>query len=76
MIDNILLLISEYQHFHFLRPYWLLVFFLMLYILNAFSLRDDSIAQWRELSLLHRSPPHSNYQEGAGNSVCQLDFQN
>ena len=49
MIDNILLLISEYQHFHFLRPYWLIVFFLMLYILNAFSLRDDSIAQWREL---------------------------
>ena len=49
MLDSLLLLFNEYQHFHFLRPYWLIIFVLMLYILNAFSLRDDSIAQWREL---------------------------
>lgn len=37
------------QHFHFLRPYWLLLFVAIFYIIRAFSLRDDSLAQWRSL---------------------------
>ena len=49
MIDDISLFFSSMQHFHFLRPYWLLVFIIVIYIMRAFSLRDDSLAQWRSL---------------------------
>lgn len=49
MIDNISLFFDSMQHFHFLRPYWLLTFVIIFYIIRAFSLRDDSIAQWRTL---------------------------
>ena len=49
MIDNIALFFDSIQHFHFLRPYWLLAFMIIVYIIRAFSLRDDSLAQWRSL---------------------------
>lgn len=49
MIDFISLFFDGMQHFHFLRPYWLLAFIIIFYIMRAFSLRDDSLAQWRSL---------------------------
>jgi Ca-activated chloride channel family protein len=49
MIDDITLFFSNMQHFHFLRPYWLLAFIIVVYIIRAFTLRDDSLAQWRSL---------------------------
>ena len=49
MIDDIALFFTSMQHFHFLRPYWLLVFIIVIYIMRAFSLRDDSLSQWRSL---------------------------
>ena len=49
MIDTIGLFFDNMQHFHFLRPYWLLTFVVIYYIMRAFSLRDDSLAQWRSL---------------------------
>jgi Ca-activated chloride channel family protein len=49
MINELEFLIDNMQHFHFLRPYWLLAFVIIYYIIRAFSLRDDSLAQWRNL---------------------------
>ncbi|PKI17555.1 VWA domain-containing protein [Colwellia sp. 12G3] len=49
MSDDISLFFSSMQHFHFLRPYWLLAFIIIVYIIRSFSLRDDSLAQWRSL---------------------------
>lgn len=49
MIDDISLFLDSMQHFHFLRPYWFLAFIIIIYIIRAFSLRDDSLAQWRSL---------------------------
>jgi Ca-activated chloride channel family protein len=49
MIDDITLFFDSMQHFHFLRPYWLLAFVIIAYIIRAFSMRDDSLAQWRSL---------------------------
>jgi len=49
MIDELSFLLNSMQHFHFLRPYWLLTFVVLFYIIKAFSLRDDSLAQWRTL---------------------------
>ena len=49
MIDEFTLFFSSMQHFHFLRPYWLLAFLMIFYIIRAFSLRDDSLAQWRSV---------------------------
>ncbi len=49
MIDDITLFFASMQHFHFMRPYWLLVFLMIFYIIRAFSLRDDRLAQWRSL---------------------------
>ncbi|MCJ8294554.1 MAG: VWA domain-containing protein [Colwellia sp.] len=49
MINDISLFFTSMQHFHFLRPHWLLVFIIVIYIMRAFSLRDDSLAQWRSL---------------------------
>ncbi|MBU2870910.1 VWA domain-containing protein [Colwellia sp. E2M01] len=49
MIDDLSLWFDSMQHFHFLRPYWLLIFVVIIYILRAFSMRDDSLAQWRDL---------------------------
>ncbi|WP_019027410.1 VWA domain-containing protein [Colwellia piezophila] len=49
MIDEFTLFFTSMQHFHFLRPYWLLAFLMIFYIIRAFSLRDDSLAQWRSL---------------------------
>lgn len=37
------------QHFHFLRPYWFIIFILMIWILRAFSLRDDTLSLWRKV---------------------------
>jgi len=49
MINDLSMFFSSMQHFHFLRPYWLLAFIVIYYIIRAFSLRDDSLAQWRNL---------------------------
>ena len=49
MIDDLAFLLDSMQHFHFLRPYWLLAFVVIYYIIRAFSLRDDSLSQWRSL---------------------------
>jgi len=49
MIDELGFLFDNMQHFHFLRPFWLLAFVVIFYIIRAFSLRDDSLAQWRRL---------------------------
>jgi len=49
MIDELGFMFDSMQHFHFLRPYWLLAFVVIYYIIRAFSLRDDSLAQWRNL---------------------------
>jgi len=49
MINDLSLFLSSMQHFHFLRPYWLLSFIVIVYIIKAFSLRDDSLVQWRNL---------------------------
>jgi len=49
MINDIEMFFDNMQHFHFLRPYWLLTFLIIVYIIRAFSLRDDSLAQWRNL---------------------------
>ena len=49
MIDDITLFFDSMQHFHFLRPYWLLTFVIIAYIIRAFAMRDDSLAQWRSL---------------------------
>jgi len=49
MIDEVSFMFDSMQHFHFLRPYWLLAFVVIYYIIRTFSLRDDSLAQWRSL---------------------------
>jgi len=49
MIDELGFLLDSMQHFHFLRPFWLLAFVIIYYIIRAFSLRDDSLSQWRSL---------------------------
>jgi Ca-activated chloride channel family protein len=49
MITDLSFLLDSMQHFHFLRPYWLLAFIVIYYIIHAFALRDDSLAQWRNL---------------------------
>jgi len=40
--------LNSLQHFHFLRPYWLIAFVLFVFILRFFSRRDDTLAVWRK----------------------------
>lgn len=40
---------SSLVNFHFIRPYWLLVFIAGLWALRQFSQRDDTIATWRHV---------------------------
>lgn len=49
MINDISFYFASLQHFHFLRPYWLIILIAIVYIIRAFTLRDDSLAQWRSL---------------------------
>ncbi len=49
MINELTFFFDSMQHFHFLRPYWLLAFVVIYYIIRAFSLRDDTLSQWRSL---------------------------
>ncbi len=37
------------QHFHFLRPYWLLLIIPFLLIIKSFARRDDNLSFWRNL---------------------------
>ena len=37
------------QHFHFMRPYWLLVIIPTLWVLKSLTARDDSLALWRKM---------------------------
>lgn len=39
----------QFQHFHLLRPYWLIALFVGLYQINAFSKRDDATLMWRAI---------------------------
>jgi Ca-activated chloride channel family protein len=39
----------QFQHFHFLRPYWLLVIIPVIFIVLSFSRRDDSMAFWKDV---------------------------
>lgn len=41
--------LSHWQHFHFLRPYWLVTFIIMFLILRYFGDRDDTLAMWRKV---------------------------
>lgn len=41
--------LSSFQHFHFLRPYWLFAFIAFAIILKLFSSRDDTLAIWRKV---------------------------
>jgi len=41
--------IAELQHFHFLRPYWLLAIVAIFFILRLFGQRDDTLALWRKV---------------------------
>ena len=41
--------LSQLQHFHFLRPYWLLAFVILFFVLRFFSRRDDTLAMWRQV---------------------------
>lgn len=41
--------LSSFQHFHFLRPYWLVAFIAFAIILKLFSNRDDTLAKWRKV---------------------------
>lgn len=39
----------DFQHFHFLRPGYILAFIMLVIILHFFSQREDSLAMWRKL---------------------------
>lgn len=39
----------SFQHFHFLRPYWLIIFVIMVLVIRAFISRDDTLALWRNV---------------------------
>jgi Ca-activated chloride channel family protein len=41
--------LSTLQHFHFMRPYWLLLIIPTFFILKSFSARDDTLTMWRKL---------------------------
>ena len=71
MIDDISLFFYSLQHFHFLRPYWLLALIAIVYIIRTFSLRDDTIAQWRTLM----SPDVLSHLTVEGNSNHWLSPQ-
>lgn len=37
----------QFQHFHFLRPYWLLMIIPSIWIIKSFKFNDDNLAIWR-----------------------------
>lgn len=37
----------QFQHFHFLRPYWLLMILPSIWIIKSFRFNDDNLAIWR-----------------------------
>ena len=41
--------LSQWQHFHFLRPYWIFSFVAIFIILRFFGYRDDTLAMWRNV---------------------------
>lgn len=41
--------ITALQHFHFLRPWWLLIIIPFLFIARSFGQRNDNLAFWRKL---------------------------
>jgi Ca-activated chloride channel family protein len=41
--------LNQWQYFHFLRPYWLLAFIIMYFILRIFGQRDDTLTIWRKV---------------------------
>jgi Ca-activated chloride channel family protein len=49
LTETLLMDLTSLQHFHFLRPYWLLFFIAAVYVLAAFRLRDDSLGRWKKV---------------------------
>jgi Ca-activated chloride channel family protein len=41
--------LATLQHFHLMRPYWLLIFIPILLIFRSLSKRDDTLGVWRSL---------------------------
>jgi len=48
-LSDLLSELGTLQHFHLLRPYWLLLIIPVYFILNTFSTRDDTLSIWRNL---------------------------
>lgn len=40
--------LSQFQHFHFLRPYWLLIMIIVPFIFLSFSRREDNLLFWKK----------------------------
>ena len=41
--------LPQLQHFHFLRPYWLVAFIAMFFLLRFFGQRDDTLSLWKNV---------------------------
>lgn len=41
--------LAQLQHFHFLRPYWIIAFIVIVFILRFFGQRDDTLSMWRQV---------------------------
>ncbi|WNC66881.1 VWA domain-containing protein [Thalassotalea nanhaiensis] len=41
--------LMQFQHFHFLRPFWLLALIVGYWLINAFTKRSDTLATWRPI---------------------------
>lgn len=46
--NELFTVVNSLQHFHFLRPYWLLAVVPIVLILKALASHDDSLALWRK----------------------------
>jgi len=46
--NELFTVVNALQHFHFLRPYWLLAIVPIVLILKALASHDDSLAVWRK----------------------------
>ncbi len=59
------------QHFHFMRPYWLLALVVYLWALRAFRDRDDNMSVWRDVM----SPKILQHLTISGNNTHWLSPQ-
>ena len=49
MFDFLTAELIAFQHFHFLRPYWLLILIPYILIFTSFTQRDDDLVFWRQV---------------------------